>query len=151
MAYFLEDKSGQLTGSEFVDLNDRMRFNFRRTANDASHTAYMIYDTSPGTPTASSTTPLVALDYGPNNALGTISFASDNSMQMKKYLSKTSILGRYVSRNSFPKLIHSDNNCQAPKSVNLWHQTAKNTAGNGGQKVIKSGRSGRFLVHIGHR
>jgi hypothetical protein len=94
MSYFLEDKSGKLTGSEFVDLNDRMRLVYRCSARDASHTAYMIYDT---TTLAGASRPLIALDFGPNNQLGTISFGPNSSMEMKKYLTKLSPLGRCAS------------------------------------------------------
>lgn len=90
MPYFLEDKSGRLTGSEFVDLHDRMHLSYRCTARDATHTAYMIYDMK----SHGASRPLVALDFGPNNQLGTISFGPTSSAEMKKYLTKVSTLGR---------------------------------------------------------
>ena len=93
MGYFLEDKTGELTGSEFVDLYDRMRLVYRCTARDSSHTAYMIYDT---TTSSSASRALLALDFGPNNQLGTINFGPTSLMEMKKYLTKLSPLGRYV-------------------------------------------------------
>lgn len=91
MAYFLEDKSGKLTGSEFIDLHDRMRLSYRRTAQDATHTAYMIFDT---TNSYGGTRPLLALSFAPDNHLGTISLSPESSMPMKKYLTKISPLGR---------------------------------------------------------
>ncbi|RDB16279.1 hypothetical protein Hypma_003068 [Hypsizygus marmoreus] len=90
MAYFLEDKSGNLTGSEFVDLHDRMRLSYRCTAHDATQSAYMIYDT---TNTYGGTRPLLALTFGADNHLGTINFSPESSMLMKKYLTKVSPLG----------------------------------------------------------
>ena len=93
MGYFLEDKTGELTGSEFVDLHDRMRLIYRCTARDHSHTAYMIYD---ATTSFGASRALLALDFGPNNQLGTINFGPNSSMEMKKYLAKLSPLGRYV-------------------------------------------------------
>lgn len=93
MSLFLEDKTGLLTGSEFIDLNDRMRLIYRCTARDPSHTAYMIYN---ATTSAGASRPLVALDFGPNNQLGTISVGPNNHVEMKKYLSKVSPLGRYL-------------------------------------------------------
>jgi hypothetical protein len=93
MGFFLEDKTGELTGSEFVDLNDRMRLVYRCSARDSSHTAYMIYD---ATTSSGASRPLIALDFGPNNQLGTISFGPTSSTEMKKYLSKLSPFGRYV-------------------------------------------------------
>lgn len=91
MAYFLEDKSGRLTGSEFVDLHDRMRLSYRCTARDESHTAYMIFDT---TNNYGGTKPLLALSFPANNHLGTISLSPENSMPMKRYLTKVSPLSR---------------------------------------------------------
>ncbi|KAF8878852.1 hypothetical protein BD779DRAFT_1612978 [Infundibulicybe gibba] len=91
MAYFLEDKSGKLTASEFVDIHDRLRYSLRCTANDSTRTAYMIYNT---TRSASVTTvPLVVLDFGPNNALGNVTFVPNEPIQMKRYLVKPSTLG----------------------------------------------------------
>ncbi|TRM65568.1 hypothetical protein BD626DRAFT_398924 [Schizophyllum amplum] len=80
-SFFLEDKTGRLTGSEFVDVYDRMRFVLRRTVHEPSHSAYIIYN-------AATSKPVAALDYGPHNALGSISFSSTNTMPMKKYLTK---------------------------------------------------------------
>lgn len=93
MSYFLEDKSGSLAGSEFIDLHDRMRLSYRCTARDVTHTAYMIYNT---TSAYGASRPLLALEFGPNNKLGTISFGVESSMEMKKYLTKISPLGRHV-------------------------------------------------------
>ncbi|KAF8069863.1 hypothetical protein FPV67DRAFT_988395 [Lyophyllum atratum] len=95
MAYFLEDKSGKLTGSDFIDLHERMRLSYRCTARDSTQTAYMIYDT---TTAYGGVRPLLALSFGPNNALGTINFTPESSMPMKKYLTKVSPLGSTKSR-----------------------------------------------------
>lgn len=95
MAFFLEDRTGELTGSEFVDLYDRMRLTYRCTARDSSHVAYVIYD---ATTSSGASRPLVALDFGPNHQLGTISFGPGSSMEMKKYLTKLSPFGRYAVR-----------------------------------------------------
>lgn len=88
MPYFLSDKTGLLTGSEFTDVNDRMRLVYRCTANDSTRKAYIIYDSTV------TEVPSIALDFGPDDSLGTISFQSDRSLPMKKYLSKVSMLGR---------------------------------------------------------
>ncbi|KAK0464400.1 uncharacterized protein EV420DRAFT_1040208 [Desarmillaria tabescens] len=79
LPFFLEDKSGKLSGSEFIDIHERMRFSYRCTARDATHTAYMIFN-----PNASRRA-IVALDFGPRNALGTISLGGV-SIPMNKYL-----------------------------------------------------------------
>ncbi|KAF9257218.1 hypothetical protein L218DRAFT_879998 [Marasmius fiardii PR-910] len=84
MPYFLEDKTGSLSGSEFIDINDRLHFVYRCTAHASTHTTYMIFKAS------SMTEPLMALHFGPKNALGTVSFPSHASFAMNKYLSKVS-------------------------------------------------------------
>lgn len=90
MPYFLEDKTGKLTGSEFVDIHDRLRLTFRRsTLKNAPHTAYMIYNTSSHVSNSALAHALVALDFGPGYALGTVSFSSSICMPMKKYLVKS--------------------------------------------------------------
>ncbi|KAG5725675.1 hypothetical protein E4T56_gene7292 [Termitomyces sp. T112] len=101
MAYFLEDKSGMLTGSEFVDLNDRIRLSYICTARDTNQTVYMIYD---ATTVDSSSRPLLALTFGPNNALGTVHISPDDSMPMRQYLKKASTLGSTKHR----KFVASD-------------------------------------------
>ncbi|KAJ7597626.1 hypothetical protein C8J56DRAFT_920548 [Mycena floridula] len=88
--YFLEDKSGRLSGGEFVDLHDRLRLDYRCTARDSTHTAYMIYKTNPQSYQSSVPTALIALDFGPHNTLGTVSFSPHLSIPMKKYLYKGS-------------------------------------------------------------
>ncbi|TFK61900.1 hypothetical protein BDN72DRAFT_419925 [Pluteus cervinus] len=101
MAYFLEDKTGLLTGSEYTDIHDRMKLVYRCTAKDSTHTAYMIYNLSDtSTSRGSSTRPVIALDFGAGNSLGVISFGLGSGsgeelkqVQMKKYLTKLSTLG----------------------------------------------------------
>ncbi|KAG6826056.1 hypothetical protein H0H92_001281, partial [Tricholoma furcatifolium] len=88
MAYFLEDKTGRLSGSEFVDLNDRVTFTYQCTARDSNQSSYMIYDNE-------GSQPLLGLRFGPNNALGTIHNAPGSSMQMSEYLKKVTVFGRY--------------------------------------------------------
>ncbi|KAF4601541.1 hypothetical protein EYR38_006195 [Pleurotus pulmonarius] len=93
LSYFLEDMTGKLTGSEFVDIYGRMRLTFRRTTFDTTRAAYMIFNTT-SSPSYSSphatTKPLAALDFGPNNTLGTINFPPNVCIPMQKYLTKTS-------------------------------------------------------------
>ncbi|KDQ23090.1 hypothetical protein PLEOSDRAFT_1049836 [Pleurotus ostreatus PC15] len=92
LSYFLEDMTGKLTGSEFVDIYGRMRLTLRRTTFDTTRAAYMIFNTtsSAGYSPHSTTQPLVALDFGPKNALGTISFPPNVCLPMQKYLIQTS-------------------------------------------------------------
>ncbi|KAK7013969.1 hypothetical protein R3P38DRAFT_3004348 [Favolaschia claudopus] len=66
MPYIFEDTTGRLTGSEFADIHERLRFN-------------------------------LALDFGPNNGLGTVSVASV-PMPMRKYLYKNPMGSSKVRR-----------------------------------------------------
>lgn len=91
MPYLLEDKTGKLTGSDFVDMNDRLRLSLRRTAQAPTHTAYMIHNATYG---QDSLNPLIALSFGPDNSLGTITIRSGASIPMDQYLTKVSTLGR---------------------------------------------------------
>lgn len=63
--YFLEDKTGLLTGSEFTDVNDRMRLTLRCTLKDSTRSAYMIH-------TSASRVPAAALEFGSKGELGTV-------------------------------------------------------------------------------
>ncbi|KAH8834363.1 hypothetical protein DL96DRAFT_1456838 [Flagelloscypha sp. PMI_526] len=89
MPFYLIDRTGSLTGSDYVDIYQRLTLTVRCTARDASHAAYMIYNDR------TSSTPLAALDFGPKNALGTISFVPSNAssnpiaMSMKTYLDRS--------------------------------------------------------------
>jgi hypothetical protein len=103
LPYFLEDKTGKLTGSEFIDIHDRLRLSYRRTTEpSAAQTAYMIFNSGRTPyPGAISNSALIALAFGSNNDLGTISFSSRASVPMKKYLVKVSSAGRYVNDRLF--------------------------------------------------
>ncbi|CAK5267036.1 unnamed protein product [Mycena citricolor] len=87
MPYILEDTTGSLTGSEFIDINERMHFRVRCTAKDTQHTAYMIYNShhssNPGR--VAIPLPVAGLDFGREHALGTISYSSEG-VPMRKYL-----------------------------------------------------------------
>lgn len=80
MPYLLEDKTGKLTGSHFVDINDRLRLTLRCTTREATHTTYIIYTTTAGTD------PVVTLSFGSNNSLGTITFGSGPQVPMNSFL-----------------------------------------------------------------
>ncbi|KAH7888917.1 hypothetical protein F5I97DRAFT_766172 [Phlebopus sp. FC_14] len=101
MPFLLEDKTGRLTGTDFVDINDRLHLRLRCTAQASTHTAYMILKVTHG---SASSNPLVALTFGADNSLGTITFASGVSMSMKQYLTKVSSFGSTRTR----KFIGSD-------------------------------------------
>jgi len=92
MPFFLEDKSGKLTGSDFVDINDRLCLALRCTARGSTRTAYVIYSKT------DSVTTLVTLDFGPNNSLGTISFGSGAQVPMSEFLVESSAPGSTKTR-----------------------------------------------------
>ncbi|KIJ18552.1 hypothetical protein PAXINDRAFT_128751 [Paxillus involutus ATCC 200175] len=95
MPFFLEDKTGRLTGSDFVDINDRLRLRLRCTAQEPTHTAYMVHDVTHGN---NASNPLIALAYGPDNSLGTITIGPGGPKAMKQYLVKLTPLGSSKTR-----------------------------------------------------
>ncbi|TFK53810.1 hypothetical protein OE88DRAFT_1284268 [Heliocybe sulcata] len=102
LPYFLEDKTGSLSGSEYVDIHDRMRLSIRCTVRDSQRCAFMIYNISPSV--GGLLKPGAALDFGPNNALGTVAIGSGSHIPMSRYLMKVSPLGSPLTR----KFIASD-------------------------------------------
>ena len=97
---YLEDMTGALTGSDFVDIHDRMRFSVRCTLRDASRTVYMIhnggglYDDGVSRSSSRVVEPAAVLDYGPNGALGWVTIGSGQPVPMGTYLAKVSRFGR---------------------------------------------------------
>ncbi|TEB14392.1 hypothetical protein FA13DRAFT_1823286 [Coprinellus micaceus] len=88
---FLEDRSGQLTGSEFVDVHDRVKLSYRRTRQDQRGTQYCIYETSSNRDDAM-TRPVIALDFGVKGELGSITFTfgkTGRSTRIEEYLRKS--------------------------------------------------------------
>lgn len=94
LPFFLEDKTGELTGSEFLDVHDRARFAYRCTLRDTHHTAYMVYEVSP----AARSTPVACLNFGGGNALGTVKIGQGEDISMSKYLSKVGTFGSSTTR-----------------------------------------------------
>ena len=95
LPYFLEDQTGRLTGSEFIDLHDRMSLIYRRCGRDATRPMYVIYDKKQKYSCAQ--IPFVALEFGPDDSLGTITFPGDGrQLPMEDYLTKLSPLSLYV-------------------------------------------------------
>jgi hypothetical protein len=110
---FLEDRSGQLTGSEFVDVHDRVKLSYRRTRQDQRGTQYCIYETSSNRYVSpplivprvltrvrddAMTRPVIALDFGVKGELGSITFTfgkTGRSTRIEEYLRKSN--GRCVS------------------------------------------------------
>ena len=93
--YMLEDRTGQLTGSDFEDVHDRIRLTLKCTQKAQTHSVYMIYDRT-RTTVFNYNNPLAVLDFGPNGALGTVSFKTGVHIPMKQYLVKASTFSKYV-------------------------------------------------------
>ena len=91
MPYFLEDTTGQLTGSDFVDLHNRMHLSLKPTLRDAQHSAYIIYDLSSrsGGGRGGLLVPLATLDFGPHGALGSVKIGDGDHIPMGHYLIKS--------------------------------------------------------------
>ncbi|KAI0637507.1 hypothetical protein C8Q77DRAFT_370766 [Trametes polyzona] len=111
LPYFFEDRTGHYHNSEFDEVYDRMFLRVARPpAHQAAHfadTTLMVYDTGRRSPSNQrhsrppAREPSVILEFGPNGALGTISFVGSSvSMPMGQYLRKTSLFAgsRSLSR-----------------------------------------------------
>ena len=97
LPFFLEDKTGRLTGSEFIDLHERMKLTYCPRSRDPSLGIYDIYDVSSGR-RESYEIPVITLAFGPNNSLGTIKFVHESTArEMGNYLSQVNVLGGCVS------------------------------------------------------
>ncbi|KAI0352462.1 hypothetical protein OH77DRAFT_1428489 [Trametes cingulata] len=108
LPYFLEDRTGHYTGSDFDEIYDRL---FLRVARPPPHqaahfaeTTLMVYDTGRRSSSRRHSRPpprepSVILEFGQNGTLGTISFVgSCVSMPMSQYLRKTSMFAGSLSR-----------------------------------------------------
>ncbi|KAI0074419.1 hypothetical protein K474DRAFT_60107 [Panus rudis PR-1116 ss-1] len=86
----LEDQSGDIAGSEFKDIYDRMSFSLRCTRNDPSQTVFMICDhtLSSASSRAGLSVPVACLTFGANHALGTVKIGDGSTMDMAVYLSR---------------------------------------------------------------
>ncbi|KAJ8597445.1 hypothetical protein M405DRAFT_453827 [Rhizopogon salebrosus TDB-379] len=124
MPFLLEDKTGKLTGSDFVDINDRLRLALRCTARGPTNTAYMIYDRT--YTTDSVRRPLAVLDFGSNNSLGTITFGSGAQMLMSEFLVDSPAPGSTKTR----KFVGSDGHVYrwSWRSANSEEWTCTNTS-----------------------
>ncbi|KAH9940379.1 uncharacterized protein BXZ73DRAFT_88639 [Epithele typhae] len=87
LPFFLEDTTGKLTGTDFVDLHNRMHLSIKQTLRDAHRSAYIIYDLS-ARPGARSglLVPLITLDFTAQNGLGSVKIAAGEHVPMDKYL-----------------------------------------------------------------
>ncbi|OSD01887.1 hypothetical protein PYCCODRAFT_1368435 [Trametes coccinea BRFM310] len=108
LPYVLEDRTGHYAGSDFDEIYDRLFLHVScpppsRTA-DYAETTLMIYDTGRRSSSRRQSRPAlrepsVVLEFGPNGALGTVSFPRlAVSAPMSQYLRKTSMFSSSLSR-----------------------------------------------------
>ena len=88
--FILEDKTGRLTGSDFIDLHGRLKLLYRRKVHvgDDTRRVYSIYNTTPGQ--LNPDDPVAELEFRTDRTLGAIRFGSGEPIQMASYLSRVS-------------------------------------------------------------
>ncbi|PCH41781.1 hypothetical protein WOLCODRAFT_137583 [Wolfiporia cocos MD-104 SS10] len=105
LPYFLEDRTGQFTGSSFDDIYDRLFLRVAHpTEGPGADTTLMLYNVGRRSSSQRDYRPLkrdpsVVLEFAPGGALGRISFVGSSiAMPMGQYLKKTSMFGSSLSR-----------------------------------------------------
>ncbi|KJA23392.1 hypothetical protein HYPSUDRAFT_201414 [Hypholoma sublateritium FD-334 SS-4] len=96
---FLEDKSGRLSGAEYVDMYGRMRLLLTRSVHDEDETVYHIYDQTEDS--AHRNTPAITLKFGSRHALGTITFRGYPPKDMAQYISQVNDVAGPTLRRFF--------------------------------------------------
>jgi len=88
--FILEDKTGRLSGSDFVDLHGRLKLLYRRKVEvgDDTRRVYNIYNTTPGRMNPDD--PVAELEFRTDRTLGTIRFAAGEPVPMASYLQRVS-------------------------------------------------------------
>lgn len=92
MPYHLEDTTGNITDSNFVDLYQRMSFSVRRTMHTTERSVLMIYDASSSSRAGRGglMLPVVCIEFGGNNALRTIKIGQGEPVDIERYLCRIS-------------------------------------------------------------
>jgi hypothetical protein len=90
MPFMLEDQTGLLSGTEFIDVNDRLKYSYKCSSRNETETVFTIFDR---TYTYADVKPLISISFTKDNHLNTIS-TSQGVIPVKKYLVKLSALGR---------------------------------------------------------
>ncbi|KAK7444004.1 hypothetical protein VKT23_015401 [Stygiomarasmius scandens] len=105
LPYVFEDRTGQLNGSDFDDMYDRLFFRVSRPV--PSKPVTMIYDmgrraTRHRDSLPFQRDPIAILEFGPAESLGNITYCTPKStnvpIPMNRYLRRTSLFGRSLSR-----------------------------------------------------
>jgi hypothetical protein len=103
-AYFFEDRTGVLTGSDFDEVYDRAFLRISSTPQRTRNAGLMVYDMGQRSTSLGDRDrrhfyrePVIVLDFGPRGALGTIRFTKGSvSMPMHQYLRKVSLFSGCV-------------------------------------------------------
>ncbi|KAH9483289.1 hypothetical protein JR316_0005395 [Psilocybe cubensis] len=103
LPYTFEDRTGQLSNSDFDEMYDRFFFH---VARQPGHTSTKIYEMNNRASRFRSTLPLtrdpiIHLDFQADENLGTISFTKapqQSTMPMSRYLKKTAFFGASTTR-----------------------------------------------------
>jgi hypothetical protein len=98
-AYFFEDRTGVLTGSDFDEVYHRLFLRVSSTPQRTRNAGLMIYDMGQRSTSLGDRDgrhfyrePMIVLDFGPKGALGTIRFTKGSvSIPMHQYLRKVSL------------------------------------------------------------
>jgi hypothetical protein len=90
---FLEDKTGRLTGSEFIDLYDRMKLMYKRLSSDSTSKVYGVFEITYGGYEAFRV-PKITLEFGADHSLGTIQVGRNNPIAMENYLPRVTIFSK---------------------------------------------------------
>ncbi|KAI0784697.1 hypothetical protein C8Q75DRAFT_378795 [Abortiporus biennis] len=90
MPFFLEDKSGDITGSDYADHYSRLSFSLRCTRRDPDHMVFMIYDLLSNSSSSRHhlTVPVACFDLGHNHSLGTVKIGDGCPVEINQYLVK---------------------------------------------------------------
>ncbi|KAI0310680.1 hypothetical protein OF83DRAFT_1178304 [Amylostereum chailletii] len=105
-AYYFEDRTGVVAGSDFDEVYDRMFLRVSSTPQRTQNAGLMVYDMGQRSTSHGDRDrrhyyrePAIVLDFGPRGALGTIHFAKRAvSMPMAQYLRKASYFGGSLFR-----------------------------------------------------
>jgi hypothetical protein len=103
-AYFFEDRTGVLTGSDFDEVYDRAFLRISSTPQRTRNAGLMVYDMGQRSTSLGDRDrrhfyrePVIVLDFGPRGALGTIRFTKGSvSVPMHQYLRKVSLFSGCV-------------------------------------------------------
>ncbi|KAI0051481.1 hypothetical protein FA95DRAFT_1554574 [Auriscalpium vulgare] len=105
-AYYFEDRTGLVGGSDFDEAYDRQFLRVSSTPQRTQNAGLMVYDMGQRSTSQGDRDrrhfyrePAVVLDFGPKGALGMVHFLKGGmSMPMNQYLRKTSLFGGSLFR-----------------------------------------------------